>query len=77
MKENEIDLRTDYEKMIAKRNKDICTMYGCIREINPKLSFNRICNAIASDVCSGTLTSSGVRKVLIAAGLYEPKVSKR
>lgn len=74
---SEIDTRTDYEKMIDARNSAIVEQYERLTAAMPMASANRRINAIAKDNgVSGTLTASGVRKVLIAAGVYTPQQAK-
>jgi len=63
------DIRTDHEKMIAKRREDVVNRYKKLREKHPGASDNRIFVCIADEL---GMTTPGVRTICIEMGATQP-----
>lgn len=64
------DLRTQAEKAREVKHRQICAMYLDLSNKQPDAAPHRIFNAIAKAV---GMTLPGVKRVLVANGLYEIK----
>lgn len=65
----EIDLKTPHQRKSEKLHSAVCKDYASLRRDNPSVSDHRIMLALAT---AHELTREGVRRILIAGGLYTP-----
>ncbi len=69
-----IDLRTPREKAIEERRKAICEAYLKLKNQHPDCKPNRIMDAVARQF---DMSIPGIKRVLIAKGLYETRSSRK
>lgn len=64
------DLRTPREKERTLKHKQICSLFQSLRRTHPDATASRLFDAVATEV---GYTTVGVRKVIIANGLYKSR----